>query len=200
MRNTKLVSLSRVKSFRLGIALALVTVVLVAAAPTAARADDIFVPGNASGFFGNPADQQNAMVAAITVTGPGTITVTYDSGLVTWDAAGDTTGPDGVACSSCKGAQTPLNEAQGLGLQDIDKVGALIGVFVPQSRVQRKGFGALDGTKDAPPDVGIMPGGVFFIGEGTQFDVKGAGTLYLGINDWQVGDNSGGFNVTVTGP
>jgi len=198
MRTTKLVSLGRVKSFRLGIALALVTLALVAAT-TAARADDVFVPGNASGFFGNPADQQVPMVAALTVSGPGTITVTYDSGLVTWDAAGDTTGPDGVACPTCQGSQTPLNEAAGLGLQDIDKVGALIGVFVPQSRNQRKGFGALDGTKNAPK-VGIVPGYVFFIGEGTQFDVTEAGTLYLGINDWQVGDNSGGFNVTVTGP
>jgi len=30
--------------------------------------------------------------------------------------------------------------------------------------------------------------------------VKEAGTLFLGINDVSVGNNSGGFNVEVTGP
>jgi len=44
-----------------------------------------------------------------------------------------------------------------------------------------------------------MPNGLFFIGTGKTFSVHHAGTLFLGINDTLVGDNSGGFNVTVTG-
>jgi hypothetical protein len=84
-------------------------------------------------------------------------------------------------------------------LESVEKVknmDALIGVFVRQSRVQRKGFMALDGTKAVAP-VGIMPNGLFFIGTGKTFWVKGAGTLFLGINDIWAGDNGGGFIVTV---
>jgi hypothetical protein len=45
-----------------------------------------------------------------------------------------------------------------------------------------------------------MPDGLFLIGAGKTFSVSEAGTLFLGINDCEVSDNSGGFNVTVTGP
>ena len=95
--------------------------------------------------------------------------------------------------------QFPLNEAHGIGLGKARKVAALIGVFVAQSRVQQAGFSALDGTKNVTP-LGIMPGELFFIGTGKTVPVSEAGTLFLGINDTTVGDNSGGFNVTVTGP
>ena len=180
--------------------LALVLVLFVVAATIAAHAQtQVFVPGNASGYFGNPVDQVVPLVLALTVSGPGTTTVTYVSGLVTWDTV-HTTGPNGTPdCKACKGMQFPLHEAHGIGLGKVNNLGALMGVFVPQSRVLRKGFNALDGTKNITR-VGIMPGWLFFIGEGKTFDVKGAGTLFLGINDTYVGDNSGGFNVTVTGP
>jgi hypothetical protein len=197
MRNTKMVSLSRVKLFCIGTALMLI--MLVAAPTTAAHAQSVFVPGNASGYFGNPVDQAVPFVSALTVSGPGRITVTYVSGLVTLNSHGDTTGPNGTSCDSCKGMQFPLHEARGSGFGKANNVGALIGVFVPQSRVLRKGFSAIDGTKDALR-VGVMPGGLFLIGEGKTFDVTEAGTLFLGINDTIVGDNSGGFNVTVAGP
>jgi hypothetical protein len=96
------------------------------------------------------------------------------------------------------GFQFPLEEAKGLAPhKTIHNIEALIGVFVGQSRVQRSGFQAIDGTKNAVP-VGIMPGGLFFIGTGKTFDVKEAGTLFLGINDTTIDDNSGGFNVTVS--
>lgn len=45
-----------------------------------------------------------------------------------------------------------------------------------------KGFLAIDGTKGAAL-VGIMPGGLFFIGTGKTFSVTEAGTLFLRIND-----------------
>ena len=57
--------------------IALVLVVFVVATTIAAQAQtNVFVPGNASGYFGRPADRLNPLVSAITVTGPATITVT----------------------------------------------------------------------------------------------------------------------------
>jgi hypothetical protein len=61
--------------------------------------------------------------------------------------------------------------------------------------VQKTGFSPVDGTKNAAP-VGIMPGAVFFIGASRTITVTEAGTLFLGINDCEIGDNSWGFNVT----
>jgi len=177
--------------------IAFVVVVFVAVASMAAHAQtQVFVPGNASGYFGNPVDALIPLVPAITVGGAGTITVTYLSGTV---GIGNNTevGPDGTPCK-CPDYQLPLEEARGLGRKYAKHDGALMGVFVLQSRVQdRRGFNAIDGTKDATR-VGIKPDGLFFIGEGKTFEVKQAGTLYLGINDGCVDDNSGGFNVEVT--
>jgi len=173
----------------------LTILVLIAAGTTAAAQTQVFVPGTATGFFGGPnPDIQVPLVPAITVSGPSWITVTYVSGTVT-DCCGVNTGPDGVPWP--KGAeQFPLQEAVGVAIEKVKNMDALIGVFVPQKTVQRKGFSALDGTK-AVTHVGIMPNGLFFIGTGKTFRVTEAGTLFLGINDIWVGDNGGGFTVTV---
>jgi len=179
--------------------IAFVLIVFVAMATMAAHAQNqVFVPGNTGGFFGNPVDQMNPLVPGITVTAPGTIAVTYVSGVV-YDSGCPSKGcgPNGATCKSgC--AQLPLLEAKGV-LPSGTKyhLDALIGVFVPASRVNESGFTAVDGTKGAVP-VGIMPNGLFFIGASKSLPVTGAGTLYLGINDNIVGDNSGGFNVDVS--
>ena len=48
--------------------IAFLLVLFLAAATMAASAQtQVFVPGNASGYFGNPADQINPLVSAITV-------------------------------------------------------------------------------------------------------------------------------------
>jgi hypothetical protein len=175
---------------------------------TATAQTSVFVPGNAGGCFGNNPGGGNyqcvPFVPALTVSGPGTITITYVSGIVTWTPC-CTTGPLGVTCSAsgpptgCGLSQTPLSESRGTQpKKTIIKIGALIGAFVPQARAQAEGFQPLDGSKNVAP-VGIMPGTVFFIGTGRTITVTEAGTLFLGINDWYVPDNSGGFNVTVTG-
>ena len=177
--------------------IALVLVLFVAAATITAAGQNVFVPGNATGCFGNDDTGCAPLVAALTVSGPGKITVTYVSGTVNW--GGGDVGPNGGFYGKSD-YQFPLQEADGFAPHTkIGNIAALIGVFVPQYRVLRKGFNALDGTKNVTR-VGIKPGGLFFIGEGKTFDVKEAGTLFLGINDTYVGDNSGGFNVTVTGP
>jgi len=182
------------------IKIAFVLLLFVAAAAVAASAQtQVFVSGTASGCFGSGGVEVcTPMVASVTVKGPATITVTYVSGTVIWDGVGDTAGPDGVDCDWCEG-QTSLEEGHGIVLQKKTRIAALIGVFVPQARAAHKGFSPIDGTKDAV-QVGIMPGWLFFIGQSKTFDVKEAGTLFLGINDTGVGDNSGGFNVEVTGP
>ena len=175
----------------------LTILVLIAAATTAVAQTQVFVPGNATGCFGNPVDVCVPLVAALTVTGPGKITVTYISGMANYGPG--EAGPNGVFFTYDVYAQVPLQEAVGVSLINTENMGALIGVFVPQSKVQKAGFSALDGTKNVTR-LGIMPNGLFFVGESKTFSVSRAGTLFLGINDSVAGDNSGGFTVAVTGP
>jgi len=181
--------------------IALVFAVFVIAATMAAQAQQgiqVFVPGNTNGAFGNPIDIAVPLVPAITVSEPGTITVTYVSGTVTV-APDFEVGPNGKLFDCGRtNQQLALEEARGIAGVKC-KAGALIGVFVPASRVNHSGFTAVDGTKNLAR-VGIMPGGLFFIGTGNTLDVTKAGTLFLGINDTGVADNGGGFTVEVTGP
>jgi hypothetical protein len=178
--------------------IALVFALFAAVAPATANAQTVFVPGNASGFFGNPVNQMMALVPAITVSGPATITVTYVSGTVNYGIIGVEVGPNGGHFFDGGVGQSPLQEARGFAPHTpIDNMAALIGIFVPQNRVQQPGFSALDGTKNVTR-VGINPGGLFFVGESKTFTVNMAGTLFLGINDGGVSDNSGGFNMEVS--
>ncbi len=176
-------------------------VIVGTAAAHAQQTVQVFVPGNASGYFGT-VDVLVPLVPAITVNGPGTITVSYNNGMVKWGSGeGQEVGPNGGPYpNNYYGLQFPLEEAKGTAPhKEINNIAALMGVFVCASRANHAGFAAVDGTKNAAT-VGIMPGGLFFIGTGKTFQVKEAGTLFLGINDAYVSDNGGGFNVTVTGP
>lgn len=176
---------------------ALVFILLVAATSmTAQTQSTVFVPGTASGAFGYPLNLIVPFVPAITVNGPGTITITYVDGTVT----GPVSGPNGVRWGPYPlGSQLPLQEAKGVAGGWVDNLNALIGAFVPAARVNHAGFTAIDGTK-AATRVGIMPNKLFFIGESITLEVKEAGTLFLGVNDNWVTDNGGGFTVEVTGP
>jgi len=198
MKPTRFTFFRRVAAFCPGAALMLAPLVLIVATTTAAAQTEVFVPGNASGFFGTPVNIKVPLVAALTVSGPGTITVTYVSGTVNF-GTGVEAGPNGVVFVAGSPQQLPLQEAVGISAKTSTKMAALIGVFVAQSRDQKAGFSAVDGTKNATP-VGILPNGLFFIGTGKTFSVHHAGTLFLGIDDNGVSDNSGGFTVTVTGP
>ncbi len=197
MKAAKCAFFRRVTGLCPSAALMLTLLVLVVAATNTAAQMPVFVPGTASGYFGNPQDNAVPFVAALAVTGPGTITVTYVSGTVT-DCCGINTGPNGVRFRT-HGQQWPLQEARGVAGGTVYNEDALIGVFVPATTVNRTGFTAIDGTKDATR-VGIIPNKLFFIGTGKTFPVSEAGTLFLGINDIVTSDNGGGFNVTVSGP
>ena len=178
--------------------LALVWFVLLAVTVGLAQTQ-VTVPGNASGDFGNHTDLVVPLVPAITVTGPGAITVTYVSGTVYLTGGGGLpTGPTGITSDTGQG-QLPLQEAQGIAGGVVNNFGALMGVFVPQSRVGCKGFSAIDGTKHAV-HIGVRPVDLFFVGESKTINVTEAGTLFLGINDEGVVDNSGSFVLTVSGP
>jgi len=162
---------------------------------TASAQVQVFVPGNTSGGFGNPIDMTVPFVPAITVSGPSTITVTYISGTIP-DGGVVNAGPNGVPWNT-DGAQSPLQESHGLTYPKIDNLDCLVGIFVPAATVNRPGFSPVDGTKNLAK-VGIKPSALFFIGESKTLTVNLPGTLYLGINDWIVGDNGGGFTVEVS--
>ena len=174
----------------------LVTMLLVIAASIAADAQiQVFVPANATGGFGNGIDKVVPLVRAVTLSGPGTITVTYLSGTVS--GGNGIAGPAGInTYPSCIGWQFPLQEKWGVNTGDCAQSYALIGVYVAQSRVTKWGFRAVDGTKGLVR-IGIMPNGLFLIGRSTTFVANQAGTLFLGINDMVIGDNSGGFTVRI---
>jgi len=204
METTKLAFCRHITAFCLqcGIVLA----VLIASLAPASAQTSVSVPGNAGGCFGNNPGGGNSecvpFVSALAVSGPGTITITYVSGIVHWVMPNaNTAGPEGVSCPTvnCGVSQTPLLEGRGVQPTNgtIHAVAGLIGVFVPQERVQAPGFQALDGTKNVAA-VGIMPGDLFLVGRSKTITVTEAGTLFLGINDWYVPDNGGAFNVTVT--
>jgi hypothetical protein len=197
MKVAKFTPIRRVTALCPSATLMLTVLVLIVSATTTAAQTTVFVPGNTNGCFGIPIDKCVPLVAALAVSGPGTVTVTYVSGTVT-DAFGINTGPNGVSFNEDT-MQAPLQEVIGVSGGTITNLDALIGVFVPSSRVGATGFKPIDGTKDRAR-AGIVPCRLFFIGSGKTFSVGGAGTLFLGINDQFVGDNGGGFTVTVTGP
>src|SRR5438270_10750549 len=138
--------------------LVVVTILLSFAATIAANGQiQVFVPANTNGGFGNGVDRVVPLVRAVTVSGPATITLTYVSGMVS--GGNGVAGPAGINTSpSCIGWQFPLQEADGTNPGVCPYSYALLGVFVPQTRVTRYGFKAVDGTKGVA-GVGIMPNG-----------------------------------------
>jgi hypothetical protein len=155
---------------------------------------NVTIPGSATGSFGTPTKDSLPFVPALSVDGPGTITVTYLSGLVTDCCPDFSTGPNGVIFD-IGNTQSPLQEAIGVAGGTVLYTDALIGVFAERSRVLTPGFSPIDGTKNLTV-VGLLPGHLFFVGTGKTFRAPTAGTLFLGINDNVAGDG-GSFTVSV---
>lgn len=153
----------------------------------------VTVPGNASGGFGSPSDQTTPFVLAIKVRLASSITITA-TGCVT-DAGISCVTPDGF---SFFGMLTPLQEA-GLAGNPDTHVDGLIGAFVPAVTAANPNFKPIDNANPAcSPGPCIDRTQVFFIGSSKTFAVGEAGTLYLGIDDFIVGDNGGSFQVTIS--
>src|SRR5579862_6609483 len=112
----------------------LVLALFASVVPVLSAQTTVFVPGNASGFFGSPVNQMVALVPAISVSGPATITVIYLSGAVNYGITGVEVGPNGGNYPGF-GNQYPLQEAKAIAPSThINNMAALIGAFVPQSR------------------------------------------------------------------
>jgi hypothetical protein len=177
------------------------------ASATAASAVTVNVPSTATGGFGSPNTGWQPFVAALSVSGPGTITITYTSGTVIYGTGRPAVGPNGGSLTTPLNALSlslPLDEAVGINTaaypnKIVTHIGALIGAFVPKSIAGSAAFQPVDGTKGLAP-VGIVPSDLFYVGDQHVIYVRGAGTLYLGINDDNTTDNSGSFNVTVVSP
>lgn len=200
MKNPTIDFFCSIRSLAKATASVLALFILLVAVSTIADAQvTVFVSGKASGDFGNPVATLVPFVSALTVTMPSTIQITYVSGTVQY-GIGLSTGPNG-ASFEIGPDQTPLQEAAGIANGHVNNLAALIGAFVSKSRVDTPGFQAIDGTKNLTP-AGIIPNRLFFIGTSKTIHVNGAGTLFLGINDEGIEDNSGGFTVQiqVTGP
>jgi hypothetical protein len=103
-------------------------------------------------------------------------------------------GPGGIDLADSpfgNGEITPLEERDGTDPDPSLTVGALIGAFVFQGALGQAGF-----DEDIGGDVPASA--LFLIGVGPLlFSAPGAGTLYLGINDSYVANDSGAFTVTI---
>jgi len=161
-----------------------------------ANSNTVNVSANANGHFGvGSSGSDLPLVKALKVNNERTITIQYQSG--TWYVgAGLYPGPNGIDFELGQSYSSPLQEVLGVFGGTLTNFGALIGAFVPDSLVQRRDFQALDGTK-LTSGVGIMPNLLFFVGSYNVIQVSGPGTLYLGINDSGVADNTGSLTVRV---
>ena len=103
-------------------------------------------------------------------------------------------GPDGrpFDFTNVDGA-SPLLEALGLSnVLDPNSI-ALLGYFVPASQGDVEAFD-IDQGGDLPVS------GLFLVGSSFSYTAPEAGTLFFGINDPRVSNNSGAYNVTVSDP
>ena len=168
----------------------------VAYADDDSKSKTVEVSAMASGGFGSPPQGFLPLTEALTVHKESTITIQYQKG--TWCfGVGLCAGPNGAIFDN-SGFATPLQESIGVLGGEVTNIGALIGAFVPEPLVNTPGFQALDGTL-LTSGVGIMPNLLFFVGTYNVIQVSGPGTLYLGINDGNVSDNSGSVTVRVKG-
>jgi len=146
------------------------------------------------------------MVALISVSGPGTITIAAN-GTISYNNAYPVTGPLGGVLPNPLNQLSisfPLDEGVGISTaayptKQVTHIGALIGAFVPASIANQAGFQPVDGTKNLV-QIGIEPSTLFFVGTRHSITVSSAGTLYVGINDNNVSDNSGSFTVGAASP
>jgi hypothetical protein len=199
-------SLAQARGFFAGL-----SAVLLLLSGAIASAIPITVPATANGEFGVPEGGGTPLVSAFSLTAAGQEIQITASGTINLDAS-LTTGPDGVSVprsvimGNLNLAYTPLEEGviDGGGSvpttdanSTVNEVGALIGAFVPSATVSASGFSPID-AKLSDPNPGVNSTALFFVGAGPfTFTAPGAGTLYLGINEPFVSNNTGSFSATI---
>ena len=112
-----------------------VILIMLPAATSAGTQAQVFVPGNASGLLGNPADHGGAVGASPHGERAGEHTFAYVSGVAI-DGGGNNIGPTGVRWNT-GGAQSPLQGTKGVSGGTIYNLNALIGVSVPAPTANR---------------------------------------------------------------
>jgi hypothetical protein len=152
---------------------------ILAAVGLASAQDRISVPSTATGGFGESNACHTALVPALTLSGPQTVVVSA-AGRIKFGSPSYEVPPAGITIGSNK------------------SLGALIGVFVEQSRAADPAFQPVN---DALSGWGVPASDLFLIGNGPyKFEAPGPGTLFLGINAGDVCGTSGSFSVSVMLP
>lgn len=161
----------------------------------------------ASGGFGEPVSGAGALVPGQEFAAAGEAVEIVVTGTLFLAPGAFATGPDGIPLErQLFGVPgfTPLEEKLvdagtpppiGVGGDVAPSVGAAMGAFVPAGVASAPGFSALD--DDFAP-LGISSSQLFLIGAGPFLFVSpGPGTLFLGVNDMFVSNNSGAFTATL---
>jgi hypothetical protein len=198
------------KNFYLSSSIA-IAMMLATSVVHAEKTANVTVSAKANGNFSGLSTTAIPLVAAIEVTEAGIINVSASG---TWNfGVNFPSGPGGVTWNQQGNGISPLMGAAGLGFGapggGYTPIGALIGAFIPRSTAKQPGFkaniayngyyssnGNLNG--ELAFSVGIPAASIFYIGAESYVTVNGPGTLYLGINDEGVDDNSGDVQVKLT--
>jgi hypothetical protein len=170
----------------------------------------ITVGAKATGSFGVPVAGPENFVSAHTFSASGEQVILSPSGTIT---LGENliTGPAGITAARSlitgfnvnNPGYTALEEreidlgnaAQNNLPTEVEQLGALIGIFVPQTAAGQAGFLAQDGDVTT---TGLDSEDLFLIGADLHlFVAPGPGTLFLGINEAYALNNSGSFEVKV---
>jgi hypothetical protein len=167
----------------------------------AASAATLSVSATANGMFGNLVTGTNTFVAGPSLAAGETVQITATGTITLGENL--TTDANGVDVDSSSGKVfsfefTPLEEAalDAGGSDDtlMENLGALIGAFVPTAEVTASDFRASD------EDISygrLSSSALFFVGTSLTYTAAEAGTLFFGINEGYVLNNSGAFSVTV---
>jgi len=158
---------------------------------------DVIVPGKASGGFGSPSDQMNPLIPALTVAGPAVIQITA-TGCLTDVVGPACITPDGFSFTGNSAELTPLQEAGVFPPPTDPRTDGLMDALVPATIANQPTFQAIDSRNPAcHPGPCIDPGLLSPIGTNNFLIVQQAGTLFLGIDDFIIGDNGGRFDVSL---
>ncbi len=170
----------------------------------------VVVDARATGLFGGfgPAGSRSGLglIEGIDISVPGQAYEIYSAGHIFLGASAlpfaDPGGLGPLSRISVLASPQGFSPLEGAAIDsggtlgfEVNHLGALFGVFVPEGVLSAPGFEAIG--EDAGG--GVAAADLFLIGAGPLFfSAPGPGRLYLGINDPLGMNNAGAFNVTIT--